>query len=207
MTVTFAARAAPRWPRCSRSALHLRRRRAARARKRRPPSTPPAPTPWSSLSAEEQKVLSRYSERWNSLPRRAAAAPAARHAALAGDDARAARAGAGALRRWQELTPEQRELRAQALARLPRAAARAAGSACARTITGSRSSRPSSASGCASAGRTPRRKSGSRCWSAAGSGMERQRTAAAVANYCAVDGAGVGGIFFVLVPGLAQLIT
>ena len=27
------------------------------------------------------------------------------------------------------------------------------------------------------------------------------------ANYCAVEGAGVGGIFFVLVPGLAQLIT
>ena len=109
--MTRAARAAPRWlPRCSRSAC-ISQAPGARAPKRRPAVDAPAPTAWSALTPEEQKIAEPLQRALELAAGRAAAAPAARHAALAGHDARtAAERAQERYSRWKELTPEQQEL-------------------------------------------------------------------------------------------------
>ena len=67
--------------------------------------------------------------------RRAAAAPAARHAALAGDDARTARAGAGALRALARTLARAARARAQDAGTLPRICRPSSRRGCARTTT------------------------------------------------------------------------
>ena len=56
-----------------------------------PAASPPAAVAWSSLSAEEQKLLNRFSERWETLP------PEHQQRLVRGT------------RRWMNMTPEQRE--------------------------------------------------------------------------------------------------
>ena len=144
---------------------------------------------WNSLPAEQQQRLLRGTRRWLAMTPEQRERAQARYRALAGTDARADGAGA------------------QALARLPRAAARAAGSACATTITGFKKLTPEQRQRLRERWQNATPEERQRM-------LERRRqrhgtpaAPAAVANYCAVDGAGVGGIFLVLVPGLAQLIT
>ena len=138
---------------------------------------------------------------------RPAAAPVEGHAPLAGDDAGAAPARAGALCALEGTVARAERACAPTLAQVSRAHARAAGSGCARTTTASRSSRRSSAIGCASAGSEPRPRSASACWSAAAPARSGAPSQSDKASYCAVAGGGVFGICFVFEPGLAQLIT
>src|SRR6187402_3985576 len=63
----------------------------ARAEEGSATANAPAPVAWSTLTAEEQKVLNRYSDRWSTL------APEQQQRLLRGS------------RRWLDMTPEQRE--------------------------------------------------------------------------------------------------
>ncbi len=165
-----------------------------------------APTPWSGLSPEEQKVLSRYSESWNSLP--------------AEQQQRLLRG----TRRWLAMTPEQRAegagalftlegpdaraegTGAQALAQVPRAAAGSAGAG-ARQLSPLQEAhaRAAPAPARALAERHARRAAEN-----AGAPPAAAGTPAAPRTSLTTEpskAAGFGGIFFVFVPGLAQLIT
>ena len=73
---------------------------AGRARAETPPAVEaPAPTAWSSLSAEEQKALGRYSDKWDSMP--------------AEQQQRLVRG----TRRWLAMSPEQRQKAQERFAR------------------------------------------------------------------------------------------
>ena len=101
----------PRWRRCSRWGC-ICASRAARAPNRRP-REPPVRTEWSSLSAEEQKVLGKYGDRWDSLPaeqQQRLVRGTRRWLAMTPEQRERAQ---GRYSRWQELTPEQRELARQ----------------------------------------------------------------------------------------------
>ena len=167
----------------------------------------PAPTPWESLKPEEQKVLARHGERWNSLP--------------AEQQQRLLRG----TRRWLAMTPEQRAAGAGALRSAGRNSRPSSGAARASAGIASASCRPKqqarvredyhrlqeahSRTAPAPARALAERHAG-RAAADAGAPPAADGTpgaSAAVANYWAVDGAGVGGIFLVFVPGLAQLIT
>src|SRR5512134_1537115 len=68
-----------------------------------------APVPWSSLSADEQKLLNRFGDRWDSLPpeqQQRLVRGTRRWMAMTPEQRQRAQARHA---RWKELTPEQRE--------------------------------------------------------------------------------------------------
>ena len=85
---------------------------AGRARAEAAPATEaPAPAAWSSLNAEEQKVLSKYGDRWDTLPAEQRLLKGTRRwLAMTPEQRENAR---DRFARWQELTPEQKDLARQ----------------------------------------------------------------------------------------------
>ena len=84
-----------------------------RARAESPAAEAPVSAEWNSLSAEEQKILGKYSDRWDSLPadqQQRLVRGTRRWLSMSPEQRERARARHS---RWQELTPEQRELARQ----------------------------------------------------------------------------------------------